>query len=111
MTDDGNNTPIETEDGIDLAELVGSVLDARGLTTDRISKLDTLDSIQGLPASIQEALTGAFTPASESTSGKFDEASFLTKLEGIIDGKLASLPTGTPAPEKKKALAAWLGIA
>src|SRR5581483_5873339 len=94
MGNDPNANP--TDDSVDLLELVGNALEARGLTQERISKLDTLDTF---PTSFQQMITESLKGSSE--GGKFDEEGFLTKLETLLDGKLETMSRGNP-PQKKK---------
>lgn len=106
MTDEGNPNP--DEGTVDLVELVGSVLDSRGLTSERISKLDSLDGFgEDFRNSITSALAGATKPEGDGGQS-FDKEAFLGEIGSLIDGKLAALGTGTPTPKKRGALLAWL---
>ena len=75
----------------ELKDVVGDEVDARmearGLTTDRLSKLDMLDSL----GSTFEDL---FTKHSGNTA-QFDKEGFLGEISKMIDSKLAALaPSG-----------------
>lgn len=106
MTDDGTPDPNATPDeGIDLEELVGRVLDSRGITTERMSKLDSLDGLTGAIGDVfKEHVSGLGTPGAT-----FDQEGFTKSLGDLLDTKLAGMP-GTKT-EKKPALLAWLGLA
>lgn len=116
MTDEENNGVVETPpnpDEVDLEELIGGVLEARGFTVDRAAKLDLLDSLGSLGDSfglkLEEVLgklqPGTSTAASSGSSEGFDSEGFLGKVGELIDSKLAAFtPGGTPAKEKKKPL-------
>jgi hypothetical protein len=97
-----------TEDEIDLEELIGGVLEARGFTVDRASKLDILD---GLGESFGTKLDELFSkipvgtpaaPAGEGGTAAFDMDGLLTKIGEMVDAKFAGLAPGTPAPTEKK---------
>lgn len=106
---DGDPNPNPDDGTVDLVELVGSVLDSRGLTTERMEKLDSLSD---LPDNFKTLLTEAMQ-GNQSQGGTFDEEAFTTKLGELLDGKLASLAGGSnPAPPAKRvgALSKWLGL-
>lgn len=106
MTDlDPNPTP-NPDEGIDLEELVGKVLDARGITSERMTKLDSLDNLSGTIGDLfKEHTTGLGT-----AGASFDQDGFTKSLGELLDAKLASIP-GSTTKEKKPALLAWLGLA
>lgn len=93
------------DDTVDLEELVGNVLDSRGLTKERIESLDGL-------ASIKDDILSAFKSAGggskggNSTAPKFDEEGFLAKVTELIDSKVAGATAPSTPPLKR-----WLGLA
>lgn len=99
--------PPAPTDEIDLEELIGGVLEARGFTVDRAAKLDILDSLGdsfgGIGGKFDELLTKLTpgTPAKEGGSG-FDMDALLSKVGELVDAKMAGLTPGTPAPTEKK---------
>lgn len=104
-TDPNPNPDPNPDEGIDLEELVGRVLDSRGITTERMSKLDSLDNLSGAIGDLfKEHVSGLGTNAPA-----FDQDGFTKSLGDLLDAKLAGMP-GTKA-EKKPALLAWLGLA
>lgn len=96
MTDDA-------DDMVDLEELVGSVLDKRGLTAERISALDGI-------AGMKDEILSAFKSSGGSSDGKstpaFDETGFLAKVTELIDSKVGSATAPTAPPLRR-----WLGLA
>ena len=108
---DEPNTPDPTPpnpDEVDLEELIGGVLEARGFTADRAAKLDILDSLGesfgGIGGKFDELFTKLTpgTPAKEGESSGFDMDALLSKVGELVDAKMAGLAPGTPAPTEKK---------
>lgn len=99
--------PAPTEDEIDLEELIGGVLEARGFTADRAAKLDILD---GLGESFGTKLDELFsklpgttpTPATPGETPAFDMDGLLSKIGEMVDAKFAGITPGTPPPAAKK---------
>jgi len=96
-------------DEVDLEELIGGVLEARGFTVDRASKLDLLDSLgDTFGSKLEELLTklqpGTPAPASGGSSEGLDVDGLLSKVGEMIDSKLAGIAPGTPAATKKPPL-------
>lgn len=115
------NTPDPTPpnpDEVDLEELIGGVLEARGFTVDRAAKLDLLDSIGSIGDSFGmklEEVLGKLqpgTPASSGSSEGFDMDGLLGKVGELIDSKLAGLTPGggTPAAKKPPLMQRMLGV-
>ncbi len=92
------------DDMVDLEELVGSVLDKRGLTAERISALDGLSGMKDEILSAFKSSGGSGT--SQSSSKTFDEEGFLAKVQELIDAKVGSATAPSPPPLKR-----WLGLA
>lgn len=92
------------DDMVDLEELVGSVLDKRGLTAERIT---ALDGIAGMKDEILAAFkSSGGSSDSSSKSPAFDEEGFLAKVTELIDSKVSGA-TAPKAPPLRK----WLGLA
>lgn len=97
------------DDGVDLLELVGNALEARGITQERMAKLDSLDlTPPDFQAMISDALKGSTTTSTDGGS-KFDEGAFMEKIGNLIDGKISGLQATQQGP-KPKVLARWLGL-
>lgn len=106
MADDDDNGTSD-EDGVDLEELVGRVLDARGLSEDRLSKIDGLDSIGDTIRTIFKEEGGGRTRVTSKGTSTFDEDGFLAKVGQLVDEKIAASPASQP---KKGALLRYLGL-
>lgn len=92
------------DDGIDLEELMGKLLDDRGLTTERLSMLDGIqDKLDGIAKSSKRA------PAPSTTSGTTAGSVSLEDVQALLDEKLSEAMATVNAP-KKGALARWLGL-
>lgn len=104
--DDGTQT-------VDLQGLVGGILDDRGFTAERSSRLDLLDGLE-------ERLLGAFktsggtgNPAAPQNTATFDEPGFIAKIEGLIDSKLTGVASSGSGGKEVKGggwLSKWLGL-
>lgn len=108
MADEPVVTPPPADDEIDLEELIGGVLEARGFTADRASKLDILD---GLGESFGTKLDELFSklpvgtpaaPAGEGGTPAFDMDGLLSKIGEMVDAKFAGITPGAPAATEKK---------
>ena len=97
---------VTNDDEIDLEALIGNVLESRGYTSDRASKLDTLDSLgDNLGKKVEELFRSNLrTPDPGGNSGpSFDQDGFLAKVGEMVDAKLSQLAPGTvPPPATKK---------
>lgn len=95
----------EADDMVDLEELVGSVLDKRGLTAERIS---ALDGIAGMKDEILSAFktSGGNPSTGTSTAASFDEEGFLKKVSDLVDAKVGSATAPSTPPLRR-----WLGLA
>jgi hypothetical protein len=99
--------PVEPgEDVVDLEELIGGVLEARGFTADRAAKLDILDGLGESFGSKLDEVFSKLTPGTPATpagqSGGLDMDGLLSKIGEMVDAKFAGLTPGTPAPAVKK---------
>lgn len=109
MADD--DTPPVADDEIDLEELIGNVLETRGFTADRATKLDLLDSLgQSFSDKVDELFSKlpVGTPTTSSSGGHSspDFDAFFNRIGAMVDEKLAGLSPGGSAPpaEKKRPL-------
>lgn len=101
MTDEENNITPPSDDEVDIEELLNGMLDARGLTAERIQSLDSLGTLG-------EKIEDLFKQTKKATPAgtKFDEEGFMDKVAKLMDEKI-----GTLAPvAKKPALSKWLGL-
>ena len=99
--------PAATEDEIDLEELIGGVLEARGFTADRATKLDLLDTLgETFGTKLEEVFSklSPGTPATPTNGGSptFDMDGLLSKIGEMVDAKFAGLTPGAPAATEKK---------
>ena len=87
-TENENTTPTLDADALRdvLGDEVDARLEARGLTDDRIAKLDLLDSIEGV-------FDGLFEKH-KTTPNEFDKEGLMKDLSTLIDSKLAGLTSG-----------------
>lgn len=102
MAADANSTTDDGDDGVDLEDLVGRVLDSRGITAERLSSID------GLSGKLEELVSGlkpTKTTVKTSSTPAFDEDSFMQKIGAMVDEKLSIVTQAKPKP-----LRAWLGI-
>lgn len=101
-------TPPVDDDTVDLEELIGGVLEARGFTADRAAKLDILDSLGesfgGIGGKFEELFSKLpGTPAAPAVEGGgFDMDALLSKVGELIDAKFAGFTPGAPPPTEKK---------
>lgn len=82
---DPGNEPEIVE--IDLEEVIGKVLDDRGLTKETLAKMDKLDVLDSLPGSIAELFK-------KNRPGKPDNSGLLQEVSDLIDEKLGGLGNG-----------------
>lgn len=94
----------DENDEVDLEELVGKVLDARGITKERFDALDGIGELKALITAGAPAPAPAPTPGAPAPS--FDETAFMTKVGELIDGKMKGLTSVKTPPLKR-----WLGLA
>ena len=95
-----------SDDEIDLEELIGNVLEKRGFTVDRASKLDALDSLgDNLGKRVEDLFRASNTgggsqSGSQGTPAPFDADGFLAKVGEMVDAKLKGIavPGTTPPP-------------
>lgn len=100
---DNPPTPPNPDDEIDLEALIGNVLEARGYTADRAAKIDTLDALgDNLGQKIQAMFDANKTAASSGAAQPFDAESFMGRIGGMIDAKLAALNLPTAPSEGGK---------
>lgn len=115
MTPKPPETDVEDTDSIDLEGLVGGILDERGFTAERSSRLDLLEGLETRMLDAFKAAGGTGSPAAPQSAATFDEAGFIAKIETLIDGKLsANGGNNPPAPSSAKSgggwLSRWLGL-
>lgn len=85
-------------DSIDLEELIGNVLDSRGLTKKRF------DALGGLGEKLDALIAGGSGKGSSEggTPAPFDKDGFMKEIGDMIDGKIAaSAPTPKEPPLKR----------
>lgn len=91
----GTTAPAPTLDAEALRDVLGDEVDARmeakGLTDERISKLDKLDLVDG----IESVFEGLFEKHKTTPTGDgFDKDGFIKEIGTLIDSKLAGLTGG-----------------
>lgn len=106
MTDEGKPATEGQEEGVDLEELVGKVLESRGITAERLSILDNLGGLESRISDLFKSSGGGETPAA-TPAVSFDEGAFMEKVGAFIDEKLKGLPT-TSSEKKRPPLRRWL---
>jgi hypothetical protein len=72
---------------IDLEEVIGNILDARGLTSENLSKLDSLDSLS-------DSLEGLFKKHKTPAGKPVDTEGLLQSISDMVDEKLKGIATG-----------------
>lgn len=89
---------------IDLEEVIGNVLDSRGLTKDNVDRLSMLDSLE-------ETIGGMFKANKPPKAEKFDSEGFAKTIGDIVDEKLRGIDFGGSKPKSKEPgfLSKWLG--
>lgn len=90
---DEPTTPESDVIEVDLEDVIGRVLDSRGLTKDNVDKLSLLDS---LPDSIQDMFKANKPPKQKD----FDSDGLVSTIGSILDEKLKGINTGGTAKKK-----------